>query len=293
METTFGEYFPYVHHAARLPADLHEGCETRRHPVVIAGGGPTGLALALDLSGQGVPVVVLEADATVCSGSRAGAFTRRTLEVLERLGIVRQVLASGHAWRTGLTFLRDREVFRFDMPHDENQKYPPAISHLQNWIEHLMVEEAARRGNIDIRWQSTVCGLTQSGAGVRLDVDTPAGRYALDAAYVAACDGARSSVRRLMGLEMHGTRYEGRYVIIDIRMDTSDLPVGRRCWFDPPSKPGGTLLMYKKPNGMVRFDYQLTRKMTKSPRCGPSACSSRLTGISRCSVSNANGSRSG
>ena len=257
METTFGEYFPYVHHAARLPADLHEGCETRRHPVVIAGGGPTGLALALDLSGHGVPVVVLEADATVCSGSRAGAFTRRTLEVLERLGIVRQVLASGHAWRTGLTFLRDREVFRFDMPHDENQKYPPAISHLQNWIEHLMVEEAARRGNIDIRWQSTVCGLTQSGAGVRLDVDTPAGRYALDAAYVAACDGARSSVRRLMGLEMHGTRYEGRYVIIDIRMDTSDLPVGRRCWFDPPSKPGGTLLMYKKPNGMVRFDYQL------------------------------------
>lgn len=257
MEVTFGEYFRYVHHAARLPEGVRDGREARRHPVVIAGGGPTGLALALGIANHGVPVVVLEADDTVCSGSRAGAFTRRTLEILERLGIIDDVMASGHGWRTGITYWRDREVFRFDMPQDENQKYPPAISHLQNWIEHLMVEDAARRGNIDIRWQSRVAGIRPREDGATIDVECPAGNYALDADWVVACDGGRSSVRSLMGLSLEGTRYEGRYVIIDVRMETADLPVGRRCWFDPPSKPGGTLLMYRKPNGMVRFDYQL------------------------------------
>ncbi len=262
METTFGEYFPYVHHAARLPAGVAGGVEARRHKVAIVGGGPTGLALALGLANHGVASVVLEADDTVCSGSRAGAFTRRTLEIFERLGVIDEVMRTGHGWSTGWTYYRDKEVFRLEMPNDANQKFPPAISHLQNYIEHVMAETAAAGGLVDIRWQAEVTGLKQSAAGpssdaVRLEVVTPAGRYALDADWVVACDGARSNVRSLMGLRMQGTRYEGRYVIIDVRVDTEGMPVGRRCWFDPPSMPGGTLLMYKKPNGMLRFDYQI------------------------------------
>ncbi len=257
MEITFGEYFPYVHHAARLPDGIASGLEAKRHKVAIVGGGPTGLAMALDLANHGIASVVLEADDTVCSGSRAGAFTRRTLEILERLGIIDEVMRTGHGWSTGWTYYRDKEVFRLEMPNDANQKYPPAISHLQNYIEHVMVERAAATGLVEIRWQSQVTGIKVSADGVRLDVTTPEGRYALDADWVVACDGARSGVRSLMDLRMQGTRYEGRYVIIDVRIDTEGLPVGRRCWFDPPSKPGGTLLMYKKPGGMLRFDYQL------------------------------------
>jgi len=258
MEITFDEYFAYQHHAARLPADLAQGRDAVRHPVVIAGGGPTGLALALGLANYGIPVVVLEADDTVCSGSRAGAFTRRTLEILERLGVIDEVMRTGHGWTTGWTYRGDKEVFRFEMPDDANQKYPPAISHLQNYIEHCMVDAAAgRQGLIDIRWQTRVTHLQQGEGGARLDVETPLGGYAIDADWVVACDGGRSTVRDLLGLRMEGRRHEGRYVIIDIRIDTEGMPLGRRCWFDPPSKPGGTLLMYKKPGNMLRFDYQL------------------------------------
>lgn len=258
MEITFDEYFKYRHHEARVPENLQDGCDPVRHRVVIAGGGPTGLALALGLANYGIPVVVLEADGTVCSGSRAGAFTRRTLEILERLGVIDEVMRTGHGWTTGWTYYRDQEVLRFEMPHDANQKYPPAISHLQNYIEHCMVEEAQRRkGLIDIRWQTSLKHLEQGAEGARLQVQTPAGDYALEADWVVACDGGRSTVRELLGLRMQGKRHEGRYVIIDIRIDTEGLPVGRRCWFDPPSKPGGTLLMYKKPGNMLRFDYQL------------------------------------
>ncbi|MET4577711.1 FAD-dependent monooxygenase [Ottowia thiooxydans] len=257
MELTFEEYFPYTHHAARVP-ELMDGCDTQRHSVVIAGGGPTGLALALGLANHGVASVVLESDDTVCSGSRAGAFTRRTLEILEQLGVIDEVMRTGHAWSTGWTYYRDREVFRLQMPHDDSQKHPPAISHLQNYIEQCLVDAAKRRSDlIDLRWQSRVDEVKQLGDGVRLQVQTPQGNYALETDWLVACDGGRSTVRELLDLRLQGHRHEGRYVIIDIRIDTEGLPVGRRCWFDPPSKPGGTLLMYKKPGGMLRFDYQL------------------------------------
>ncbi|WP_028603443.1 FAD-dependent monooxygenase [Ottowia thiooxydans] len=257
MELTFEEYFPYTHHAARVP-ELTDGCDTQRHSVVIAGGGPTGLALALGLANHGVASVVLESDDTVCSGSRAGAFTRRTLEILEQLGVIDEVMRTGHAWSTGWTYFRDREVFRLQMPHDDSQKHPPAISHLQNYIEQCLVDAAKRRSDlIDLRWQSRVDKVKQLGDCVRLEVQTPQGNYALETDWLVACDGGRSTVRDMMDLRLQGHRHEGRYVIIDIRIDTEGLPVGRRCWFDPPSKPGGTLLMYKKPGGMLRFDYQL------------------------------------
>ncbi|WP_423456053.1 FAD-dependent monooxygenase [Ottowia sp. VDI28] len=257
MELTFEEYFPYTHYAAAVP-ELSKGRETKRHRVVIAGGGPTGLALALGLANHGVASVVLESDDTVCSGSRAGAFTRRTLEILEQLGVIDEVMRTGHSWSTGWTYFRDREVFRLQMPHDDSQKYPPAISHLQNYIEQCLVHAAERRSDlIDLRWQSRVHQMEQLESGVRVTVQTPQESYTLETDWLVACDGGRSTVRELMELRMQGQRHEGRYVIIDIRIDTEGLPVGRRCWFDPPSKPGGTLLMYKKPGGMLRFDYQL------------------------------------
>lgn len=257
MERTFGDYFPYVRHPAALPASVSGGVDEERHRVVIVGGGPTGLALALGLARHGVRPLVLEADDTVCTGSRAGAFTRRTLEIFQQLGIADEVLSTGLGWSQGWTYYRDREVFRLQMPHDADQQYPPAVSHLQNWIEHLLVETCARRDAASIRWQTTLDAVEPGPEGVRLGVRTPAGDYALQADYVVACDGGRSRVRESMGLSLEGTRYAGRYVIIDVRMDTEDIPAGRRCWFDPSSKPGGTLLMYRKPDGMVRFDYQL------------------------------------
>ena len=77
--------FHYTRFAPRLPA-LQDGTETQRHAVAIAGGGPVGMALALGLANHGVPSVILEADDTVCVGSRAACISRRSLEIVERLG---------------------------------------------------------------------------------------------------------------------------------------------------------------------------------------------------------------
>jgi 3-(3-hydroxy-phenyl)propionate hydroxylase len=107
-----------------------------------------------------------------------------------------------------------------------------------------------------VAWESRVAGVQSRADGVLVDVDTPAGRRQVRADYVVACDGGRSTVRELLGLQFEGTQYEGRYVIVDIVQETKR-PVERLAWFDPPSNPGSTLLMHRQPDDVWRIDYQL------------------------------------
>jgi 3-(3-hydroxy-phenyl)propionate hydroxylase len=252
----FAQY-PYVarRFAARLPA-LRFGIEDRRHAVVIVGGGIVGLATALALARHGVPSVVVEADDTVCVGSRAICLSRRSLEILTRYGAARKFLATGLPWVGGRSFYRDVEVLHFSMPHDENQRLPPMINIQQYYIEDFLLEAAESSGLVEVRWQSRVSGIRASQTGVRLSIETPLGAYALDTEWAVGCDGARSPVREAAGLRLRGTNYEGRYVIVDLALK-STRQTERLAWFDPPSNPGSTILMHRQPDDVWRIDYQL------------------------------------
>ena len=254
------EFKPYPFVAERYPAHLpacSDGVDTQRHRVAIVGGGPVGLAVALGLANHGIRSVLLEADDSVCHGSRAICISRRSLEIIERLGALDDFLRVGLPWAGGRSFYRRDEVLHFTMPQDENQKLPPMVNLAQYHIEQFLLDAALRRPElIEIRWQTKVAGVTQHPDGARLDVDTPLGSYALDADWIVASDGGRSTMRDALGLSLHGTRYEGRYVIVDIALD-SDRPTERLAYFDPASNPGSTVLVHKQPDNVWRIDYQL------------------------------------
>ncbi|KWI59120.1 FAD-dependent oxidoreductase [Burkholderia pseudomultivorans] len=254
------EFKPYPFVAERQPAHLPPldcGVDTQRHAVAIVGGGPVGLAVALGLANHGIRSVLLEADDAVCHGSRAICISRRSLEIIERLGALDDFLRVGLPWTGGRSFYRTDEVLHFRMPQDENQKLPPMVNLAQYHIEQFLFDAARRRPDlIEIRWQTKVVGVAQQQDGVRLDVDTPLGGYALDADWIVACDGGRSTMRDALGLSLQGTSYEGRYVIVDIALD-SDRPTERLAYFDPSSNPGSTVLVHKQPDNVWRIDYQL------------------------------------
>jgi len=243
-------------YAAAVPA-LRDGIETRRHKVAIVGGGPVGLTLALGLASHGIASVLIEADDSVCYGSRAICISRRSLEIIERVGAVAGFLKTGLPWTGGRSFYRDTEVLHFTMPQDADQKLPPMVNLAQYHIEQFLLDAAERHANlIDIRWQTRVTGLSTRDDGATLQLGTPAGDYALEADWVVACDGGRSTIREAMGLQLQGTSYEGRYVIVDIKLE-SDRPTERLAYFDPSSNPGSTVLVHKQPDNVWRIDYQL------------------------------------
>ena len=254
------EFKPYPftgkQYPARLPA-LENGQDARRHPVAIVGGGPVGLATALGLARQGIASVLIEADSSVCHGSRAICISRRSLEIVERLGAVEGFLEIGLPWTGGRSFYRETEVLHFTMPQDENQKLPPMINLAQYHIEQILLDAAERHADlIDIRWQTRVTAMAQDGDGVTLQLASHAGNYALQADWMVACDGGRSTIREAMGLQLQGASYEGRYVIVDIALDSAR-PTERLAYFDPPSNPGSTVLVHKQPDNIWRIDYQV------------------------------------
>lgn len=256
MSVRFASYFDYARHEPVLPP-TEGGREARRHPVAIVGGGPIGFALALGLARHGVRSVVIEADESVCTGSRAGCVTRRSVEIFEQLGMAAPIMRQGLPWSEGWSYYRTHPVFHLRMPEDPHARYPALVNIQQCYVEQYLVDAmAAHRDLIEVRWQNRVAAVDERDDGVELEIETPRGGYRLQADRVVACDGAQSTVRKALGLRFVGTRYEARYVIVDIRL-ASALPPGRRAWFDPPSNPGATLLLHKHRDDLWRFDYQL------------------------------------
>jgi len=129
--------YPYARHADQdrdqdMPA---------RHPVVIVGAGPVGLAAAIDLAQRDVPVVVLDDNDRVSFGSRAICFAKRTLEILDRLGCGRAT-ELGVTWNTGRVFNGEGEVYGFNLLEEEGHKHPAFVNLQQYHVEHIMVQRA-------------------------------------------------------------------------------------------------------------------------------------------------------
>lgn len=245
--------FDYRPHADQQAA---RAGQVARHPVVVVGAGPVGLALAIDLAQQKVPVVLLDNDHRLSTGSRAICFSKRSLEIFDRLGCGERMADKGVSWNLGRVFLRDEQVYAFDLLPEAGHERPAFVNLQQYYVEGFLAERAAQLPLIDLRWKNQVVGMEQQADHVRLNIETPDGPYVIEAAWVAACDGSRSTLRRLQGQESKGRVFKDRFLIADVRMDV-DFPAERWFWFDPAFHPGQSVLLHRQPDGVWRIDFQL------------------------------------
>jgi 3-(3-hydroxy-phenyl)propionate hydroxylase len=225
-----------------------------RHPVIIVGAGPVGLALAVDLAQRGVQTVVLDDNNVVSVGSRAICWAKRSLEILDRLGVGEACRDKGVMWKVGRTFHCDREVFNFDLQPESGHKMPAFVNLQQYYVEDFLVRRAMELG-VDLRWKNRVTAIAQDDHAT-LTIDTPDGPYTMTADWVVACDGARSPIRHMMGLAFDGELFEERFLIADIEM-LADFPSERRFWFEPTFHNGQSALLHKQPDNIYRIDLQL------------------------------------
>ena len=228
------------------------------HPVVIVGAGPVGLTLAIDLARRGQAVVLLDDSDRIGEGSRAICFSKRTLEVWDRLGVAAPMLAKGVQWNVGKVFLGDAQVYRFDLLPEGGHKMPAFINLQQYYAELFLVQRALGMPEIDLRWRNRVTGVDDRGDHVLVGIATPDGAYAIAARYVVACDGARSTVRTMLGAAFVGETFEDQFLIADVKMRAA-FPTERWFWFDPPFHSGQSALLHKQPDDVWRIDLQLGR----------------------------------
>jgi 2-polyprenyl-6-methoxyphenol hydroxylase-like FAD-dependent oxidoreductase len=194
--------------------------------VLIIGAGPTGLMLANQLGRRGVRAQIIDKNDGPAEQTRALGVQPRTLEIYAHLGIDKKAIELGKKGMGANMWARGKRAAHvpFDAVGMDLTPYPFLLILGQDDNEKLM-GEALRRWNLPIQWKTELVGLSQETDQVRATLKQPDGTNRdITAAWVAGCDGARSSVRVMNGIDFVGAPYEHVFFVADTEMTGPMVP---------------------------------------------------------------------
>ncbi len=224
---------------------------------VVVGAGPVGLTAALALRSLGLPATVLEAEreGRPRPGSRAIYIHKATLQLLENIfpGIGYTLAKHGLVWPVKRTLFQGKEVYVKKYEAPKPGEIPPFSSLPQNVIERSLYE-ACKQAGVEFIWNTPIQKAQTNENGVILTAESG---ETWTAEYVIAADGARSAIRKTLGIEMEGPRTNDFFLVVDVKEDEEQpLPLERVFHYKHPEM-GGRNVLYVPFAGHWRVDLQL------------------------------------
>jgi 2-polyprenyl-6-methoxyphenol hydroxylase-like FAD-dependent oxidoreductase len=186
--------------------------------VLIVGAGPTGLVLALWLTRLGVRVRIIDKTAEAGTTSRAVAVQARTLEFYQQLDLAGAVVAAGVKVAAANLWVGGARAARLPLGRlgEGLSPFPYALTYPQDAHERLLIERLDARG-VRVERRTELVRFDQHPDGVRAVLKRPAGSEEMcEAAYLAGCDGAHSTVREALAVGFPGGTYSGLFYVADV-----------------------------------------------------------------------------
>ena len=239
--------------------------------VLVVGAGPTGLALALSLVRAGVAVRVVDRRPGPAGESRALDVQARTLELYRALGVAEPLVEAGVRVRQ----VRVQDGSRTRTVRDVGDAgaglspYPYILCCPQDTHEELLVAEL-RAAGLEVEFGTTCVGVEAGRSGVRAALrSADGGLEQLEVAYLAGCDGTRSTVREHLGTAYRGTRSDRRYLVADVRATgPAAAPPEQGAFSFCLSRDDFLLVVPARPDGTSRFVGLLPRGIADGPGTG-------------------------
>lgn len=188
--------------------------------VLIVGAGPVGLTLALLLARQGIAFRIVDQNAAPIRESRATDIHARTLELFATIGLADAIIARGRKARSVNFYGGGRRIANVPL-HELNTPHPFVLGIPQFETETLLIESLQTIG-VDVERGVRLAELSDVGPSAEVTLEHVSGRPGpehLSFDYVVGCDGANSSVRRLIGLAFEGASYAEHFMLADVRLD--------------------------------------------------------------------------
>jgi 2-polyprenyl-6-methoxyphenol hydroxylase-like FAD-dependent oxidoreductase len=178
--------------------------------VIIIGAGPSGLMCALVLAQQQVNVEVIERAPTAITQTRAMFIQMRTLELWDKLGVSSAALERGSQVNAVSLWSNGKKMgsLSFKQAFAKRAKFPHALGLPQDQTQALLLEALAAFPHVRVRWGTTLNNLEQSLNKVKATLQTGESFETLIADYLVGADGASSTVRKLLGINMPGFTYD-------------------------------------------------------------------------------------
>lgn len=194
---------------------------TQQH-IVVVGAGPVGVIASLACAQRGFTVTLCEAESVVDESPRAATTHSSTLEMIASVGLIDRFTSEGlvaryfHFWDQGK---RERVAeFDHDVLKDETA-YPYVVQTEQHKLAHMGIEALRAHPNASVRFDTRVLDITQSDADVQVSVQGPEGVETLKADYVIGADGARSTLRKALGIEFEGITWPEKFIVLTVLDD--------------------------------------------------------------------------
>ena len=219
-------------------------------PILIVGAGPTGLVLALRLARHGVPVRIIDQKSGPGEASRAMVVQARALEHYGQIGLAAAMVQQGIAIEQLHLREGNREVTAVGIKDigGDLSPFPFVLSFPQDDHERFLVEQLAAQG-ITVEWGVALKTFAETGSGVATVLVRGDDEERFEASYVCGCDGAHSTVRRVLELDFAGGTYSELFYVADVGITTAFAP----DLFVNLSAQGFVLMLPVRSRGMQRL----------------------------------------
>ena len=227
--------------------------------VLVVGAGPTGLTLANLLGRMGVSTLLIERNLSTVDEPRAVSIDDESMRTMQAAGLSDEILAITARGYGSIYRGPNGRPFAKVMPHSREYGFDKRNAFQQPELEAILRDALSRFDHVETRFGAELRGIAQDEHGVTAEVQTGDGRrQSVRAQYLVGCDGARSFVRRELGLKLEGGTFEEPWLIVDLARTEN------RCRHTEVfCNPERSCISLPGPGGIRRYEFLLRKGETR------------------------------